>query len=60
MVCSQYFEEYTEDLENIKTITKQMEEKYNNWSKVLIQPQATNDARLFALENRFSDSDKLR
>ena len=37
-----------------------MQGKYDNWSKILIAPQATSQARLYSLENRFMHTDKMR
>lgn len=34
--------------------------KYENWSKVLIEPSSLNDARLFALETRIHDEEDIR
>jgi len=37
-----------------------MESKYRDWSKILIEPAALNDARLFSLEARAEAEEKLR
>jgi len=37
-VCSTYFDQYSKDLEYIKYVTKEMQDKYDNWSKILIAP----------------------
>ena len=34
--------------------------KYENWSKVLIEPASLNDARLFALETRIHEEEDIR
>lgn len=34
--------------------------KYENWSKVLIEPSSLNDARLFALETRIHEEEDIR
>lgn len=34
--------------------------KYENWSKVLIEPSSLNDARLFALEARVLEEEDVR
>jgi hypothetical protein len=34
--------------------------KYENWSKVLIEPTSMNDARLFALESRIHTEEDTR
>lgn len=34
--------------------------KYENWSKVLIEPSSLNDARLYALETRIHEEEDSR
>ena len=34
--------------------------KYENWSKVLIEPSSLNDARLYALESRIHQEEDIR
>ena len=34
--------------------------KYENWSKVLIEPSSLNDARLFSLETRIHEEEDIR
>ena len=35
-------------------------QKYEDWSKVLIEPQTLNDARLYALESRIHEEEGIR
>ena len=35
-------------------------DKYNDWSKVLIEPASMNDARLFSLESRVHEEEEIR
>ena len=35
-------------------------EKYENWSKVLIEPSVMNDARLYAVETRLHQEEDIR
>ena len=51
-VCSKYFENYESDLEEMRLRTGTLENKYLDWSKVLIEPATLNDARVFSLESR--------
>ena len=37
-----------------------LENKYKDWSKVLIEPATMNDARVFALESRMENEEELR
>ena len=34
--------------------------KYNDWSRVLIEPMSVNDARLFSLESRLFEEEEMR
>lgn len=34
--------------------------KYNDWSRVLIEPMSVNDARLFSLESRLYEEEEMR
>ena len=34
--------------------------KYQDWSKVLIEPASLNDARLFSLESRMHEEEEIR
>lgn len=40
--------------------TGSLENKYKDWSKVLIEPQTMNDARVFALESRMEKEEDMR
>lgn len=37
-----------------------MELQYENWSKVLIEPQSMNDAKLIGIEHRMNAEEELR
>jgi hypothetical protein len=37
-VCSNYFQHYELDLEELRLRTASLENKYKDWSKVLIEP----------------------
>ena len=41
-------------------MAKDTQEKYKNWSKILIEPNALNVARLYALEARILDEENVR
>jgi len=47
-------------LENVEATNQMMLEKYEDWSKVLIEPSSNNLARIYALEARFQEEEKLR
>ena len=47
-------------MDEIKETANMMERKYQEWSKVLIEPAALNDARLYSLEARAEAEEKLR
>ena len=59
-VCSNYFQHYELDLEELRLRTGTLENKYKDWSKVLIEPQTMNDARVFALEARMESEEEAR
>ena len=35
-------------------------DKYQDWSKVLIEPSSMNDARLFSVESRIHEEEEIR
>ena len=39
-------------MNSVTTKCTKMELQYENWSKVLIEPQSLNDAKLFNIEHR--------
>ena len=39
---------------------KVLNQKYLDWSKILIEPTSLNDARLYALETRMHEEEELR
>lgn len=59
-VCSNYFQHYELDLEELRLRTGTLENKYKDWSKVLIEPQTMNDARVFTLEARMEGEEEAR
>jgi enoyl reductase-like protein len=60
LVCCKYFEKYDLELETVKIKTQNVMDKYNDWSKVLIEPASMNDARLFSLESRVHEEEEIR
>ena len=44
----------------MKLNMKILNQKYIDWSKILIEPTSLNDARLFALETRLHEEEELR
>jgi hypothetical protein len=48
------------ELEAISLKAENVIEKYNDWSKVLIEPTSLNDARLFSLETRMHEEEEIR
>lgn len=59
-VISKYFEKYDIDLEECKVNMKVLNQKYADWSKILIEPTSLNEARLFALETRIHEEEEIR
>ena len=59
-VCSNYFGRYENDLEELKIRMTNLQNKYNDWSRVLIEPMTVNDARLFSVESRITEEEEMR
>lgn len=60
LVCCKYFEQYDIELETVKIKATSVMEKYQDWSRVLIEPASMNDARLFSLESRMHEEEEIR
>ena len=60
LVCCKYFEKYDIELESVKLQAKNVMDKYQDWSKVLIEPSSLNDARLYSLESRIHEEEEMR
>ena len=60
LVCCKYFEKYDMELEGVKIKAKNVMDKYQDWSKVLIEPSSLNDARLYSLESRIHEEEEIR
>lgn len=59
-VITNYFERYDIDLEELKINMKVLNQKYADWSKILIEPTSLNEARLYALETRLHEEEDIR
>jgi hypothetical protein len=59
-VCSRYFQKYETDLEEQKIRMDLIQKKYDDWSRVLLEPMTVNDARLFAVEARLTEEEEMR
>lgn len=60
LVCCKYFEKYDIELETVQIKAQSVMDKYQDWSKVLIEPASMNDARLFSLESRMHEEEEIR
>lgn len=60
LVCCKYFEKYDIELETVKIKAKNVMDKYQDWSRVLIEPASLNDARLYSLESRIHEEEEMR
>lgn len=47
-------------MEELRLRAGTLENKYKDWSKVLIEPATMNDARVFALESRMESEEEAR
>ena len=59
-VIAKYFEKYDLDLEECKINMKVLNQKYADWSKILIEPTSFNEARLYAVETRLHEEEEIR
>lgn len=59
-VISKYFEKYDIDMEELKINMKVLNQKYADWSKILIEPTSLNEARVYALETRIHEEEEIR
>lgn len=59
-VITNYFEKYDIDLEEMKISMKVLNQKYQDWSKILIEPTSLNEARLYTLETRLHEEEEIR
>ena len=59
-MCCKYFEKYDEELAAAHLKAQSVMDKYQDWSKVLIEPASLNEARLFALESRMHEEEEIR
>ena len=60
LVCCKYFEKYDLELDTVQMKAQSVMDKYQDWSKVLIEPASLNDARLFSLESRMHEEEEIR
>jgi len=51
---------YDKRLEGVLDQSKEVMQKYENWSKVLIEPSSLNEARLYVLESRIHAEEDVR
>ena len=51
---------YETDLEEMRIRTHVLENKYHEWSKVLIEPLSLNNAKIFSMESRLNEEEELR
>lgn len=60
IACSTFFEEYDLQLVKYEANFQDINMKYQDWSQCLIQPQTLNDAKLYVLESRIIEEEKVR
>lgn len=48
-VCAKFFDMYDQKIDKVQISNHKMELQYENWSKVLIEPQALNVASLLTM-----------
>ena len=60
IACSTFFEEYDRQMVKYEANFEDINMKYQDWSMCLIQPQTLNDAKLYVLESRIIEEEKVR
>ena len=59
-MCSNYFSKYELDLDELKIRITNLQDKYKDWQRILIEPATINDARLFSVETRLNEEEEMR
>ena len=59
-MCSTYFHKYETDLDEVKIRIANLQDKYKDWQRILIEPATLNDARLFSMETRLTEEEEMR
>ncbi len=59
-MCSNYFGKYELDLEELKIRIANLQDKYKDWQRILIEPATMNDARLYSMETRMTEEEEMR
>ena len=59
-MCSDFFQRYDTMYEEMRIRADLVDSKYENWSKTLIEPTALNVAKMYALEVRVQEEEKIR
>ena len=59
-VCSNYFSKYETDQDELKIRITNLQDKYKDWTKVLIEPATLNEGRLFSVESRMTEEEEMR
>jgi len=60
MVCSSFFDKYETDLEEVKIKIDNLQNKYKDWQRILIEPTTLNEARLYSVETRVTEEEEMR
>ena len=59
-MCSNYFGKYELDLAELKIRISNLQDKYKDWQRILIEPTSMNDARLYSVETRLTEEEEMR
>ena len=59
-VSSNYFGKYEIDLEELKIKIDNLQNKYKDWQRILIEPSTLNEARLYSVETRLTEEEEMR
>ncbi|CDW72692.1 UNKNOWN [Stylonychia lemnae] len=59
-ICSTYFAKYEKELLNNQDKMNELNQRCEEWAKLIVQPQELNQARLFAIETRMKESEEFK
>lgn len=47
-------------MEELKVRIANLQDKYKDWQRILIEPTSNNDARLYSVETRLTEEEEMR
>lgn len=59
-VCANYFSKYEKHLMQQQELIKTLEKRQEDWITAIVKPQEVNQARLFGIDSRLNENEKIR